>query len=358
MSTEVITMSAIKSLALAVALLVSLILPAPERTDFERYRARVEGVRYVEDIEANGFIVLEDHSFQAEFESFGSVSVLTALDPKHGRLILFLTGADGRVVYQTDELECNHIRRGELNQPNVGVSAIAFRDINHDDLKDIVLISRCAGPAGLNTGDTYRDTYKVGDVLFQSDTGLYRDWRLSDKLNRFDMNTNLDVVTAFARDGDSVEFLYSAATLRELIRNGFQIEDDRDVSFERFGEVRMISGDYRLAGYYILMIYLVDPNGNVAWRFQPMGGYPNFNRIRGFLLTDLDGDGLTDLLGLIRYDTFDKNHNTIRVTDYVIYYQRNGYFEADTAFQSSYVYADGDEISDVAERAAAFWRSQ
>jgi len=88
-----------------------------------------------------------------------------------------------------------------------------------------------------------------------------------------------------------------------------------------------------------------------------MGRYTNFSSIKNVTLTDIDGDGRTDIVFLIRYDTFAPDwKNTLRITDYLIYYQRNGYFERDWEFSGAYISSENDTISDIAERASEFWR--
>ncbi len=53
-------------------------------------------------------------------------------------------------------------------------------------------------------------------MLFQNEHGFYRDWRLSDKINRFGMNKSIRFIESFLVDGYSTEFLYTASTLDEL----------------------------------------------------------------------------------------------------------------------------------------------
>jgi len=328
---------------------------SPGQPDYERYRMRMESVQTVEDIALNGFVVFEDNIFRtSELIYLGRVDIIPAIDPKHGRIILFFAREDGAVVYKTDDLECNNQRRGELNQPNLDVAGYGLRDMNGDGLTDIVMISRSVCPDGPYAGVVYT----VGDALFQSEAGFYRDWRLSDRINRFGMNIDVNTVIAFVRDGISAEFLYLAGTVDELIQNGFEMMHERAAYFETFGDVRLFYGTYRMSGYYILMVYLADSDGNLLWNFQPMGKYTNFSNMRNFMLTDIDGDGRTDIVFLIRYGALTLDWKTVRVTDYVIYYQRSGYFERDWEFSSTYLLTGNDTVPDIAEKAAAFWRGK
>ncbi|MCL1807077.1 MAG: VCBS repeat-containing protein [Oscillospiraceae bacterium] len=322
-----------------------------ERSDYERYRDRMEAVQTVEELASNGFVILEDNIYtKGEFANFGKVDIVPALDPKHERIVFFFADEDGGIVYKTDELECNSQRRGELNQPNLDVAGFGLRDINGNGLTDIVIISRSICRSGPYAGVIYT----VGDILFQHETGFYRDWRLSDRINRFGMNTDVNTVIAFARDGISTEFLYLADTLDELIENGFQVMHSNVVTFETFGEVSLIYGTFRLAGYYTLMIYLADGEGNLLWNFQPMGRYTNFSSMRSYELADIDGDGKTDLVFHIWYDTLTPEWETERVTDTVIYYQRNGYFSPD--WEARFFIEENDTALGFAEKEAVFLR--
>ena len=73
-----------------------------------------------------------------------------------------------------------------MTQPEQEIASIAFQDLNGDMQTDIILITYCD------------EKYKVGDVLFQSTNkntlNFYRDYRISEKLNRFGMNKNAKAI--------------------------------------------------------------------------------------------------------------------------------------------------------------------
>ncbi len=149
------------------------------RAEYEAYRERFGSILYIEDIEANGFAIIEEHSFPVIMESFGSkeLTFIPAMDKEYHRLAVFLADAEGNICFKTEQLETNYRNPGVLEQPTESIASVAFQDINGDALSDIILLNRCVNSTGQYAGMTY----KVGDVLFQGDKTLYRDWRISDK---------------------------------------------------------------------------------------------------------------------------------------------------------------------------------
>ena len=56
---------------------------------------------------------------------------------------MFLGDKDGTILYKTNMLECNYTFRGRMEQPIVDMVSVAFADMNHDGLTDIILIAGC-----------------------------------------------------------------------------------------------------------------------------------------------------------------------------------------------------------------------
>ena len=162
------------------------------------YQKRLSSVKKEADIAAYGFDIIENQVFSMTVKAFGDVSMIPALDRTYHRLVLFFTDEDGNTVYSTDQLETNNQVRGELRQLNQGISAVSFQDLNGDDKMDILLITSCE-----KNDSAAGKAYKVGDVLFQNEHGFYRDWRLSDKINRFGMNKSIRFIESFLGDGYS-----------------------------------------------------------------------------------------------------------------------------------------------------------
>lgn len=321
--------------------------------DYRDYRTRLAAIEKQADIGDNGFSVIEDQIFPLETECFGSVSLVPAIEKEYHRLALFLTKEDGSVVYKTDQLETNNRNRGKLEQPVREISAVSFLDVNHDGRQDIILITSCRNRTGSYAGKSY----KVGDVLFQSDTGFYRDYRISDKINRFGMNKSAKCIIAFVRDGYSTEFLYTASTKEELLRNGFVVTPEQNYTrqFEKLGRLEVVPGTYTMADFSTFMIYLVNEQGYIVWSLQPMGDYDNLYALKGIQCKDIDGDGMKDIIVLTRYSNSGAENELIIKNDYMVYYQRTGGFEADKEIGKKVYCSDENTLAELVEKTRAYW---
>ncbi len=320
---------------------------------YEEYLERLNAVEEETQLADNGFAVIEDQIFPIETARYGSVRLVPAMEEKYHRLALFLTGEDGRVVWRTEQLAANSWNLGSMEQPVTGISAVAFQDLNRDGRTDIVLIVDCRNKSGAYAG---RD-YKVGDVLFQGDDGFYRDYRISDKINRFGMNKSVGSIAAYVRDGRSTEFLYTASTRAELLAQGFVVAGEQDYSrqFEKLGYLEVLPGTYTMAEYDILMVYLVNEQGNIVWSFQPMGDFDNLYALKGIQCRDIDGDGMKDILVLARYSYAGSENELLTKSDYRIYYQRTGGFEEDTEVHRRVACGEEDTVADLVDKARAYW---
>lgn len=326
-----------------------------EARQYGEYRQRLEEIEYKNDIAGRGFHTIEEQIFPIEMGKFGEVSFIPAMDESYGRLILLFAASDGEILYKTEQLATNSCYLGQMKQPNRGISAVSFQDLNGDGLADIVLITACVSEGGDYAGKMY----KVADVLFQNEdgTGFYRDYRISDKINRFGMNKSIDLIASFVRDGKSTEFLYTAATLKELQDAGLKIISEQCYfrDFEKLGRLQVVPGVYSIADYGFFMIYLVNEQGSIVWSLQPMGEYDNLYALKGINCRDIDGDGLKDIIVLARYSYEGSGHELIVKTDYAIYYQRTGGFSADTEIKNSYRCNDEVSMEELVDKARAYW---
>ena len=330
---------------------------------YEEYIARLESVQFRQEISEKGFEIVESQIFPfepkiglmtepdvaPEQEHLSGMSLIPAFDRTYHRLALFLADTDGRILYRTYQLETNNQILGQMTQPEQEIASIAFQDLNGDAQTDIILITYCD------------KKYKVGDVLFQSTDknalNFYRDYRISEKLNRFGMNKNAKAITAFVRDGYSTEFLYTALTLKQLRSQGFQVitEQCYTRTFGKLGKLQVVPGTYQIADYDVFLIYLVNEQGDILSALQPMGDYDSLYALKGVNCRDIDGDGLKDIIVLARYSYEDEEHKFAVASDYSIYYQRTGGFSADTEIKSQYQCSDEDTMQILIEKARAYW---
>lgn len=321
--------------------------PSEEALAYQEYETRFEAIMTEGQIEENGYRIFEEHIFPVVFQSFGEeeVTFLPAMDTRYNRLAVFILDAEGKVLYKTNQLEANYRARGMLKQPIEGIASVAFSDVNWDGLTDIILLTTCVNEAGSYAGKPY----KIGDVLFQSDRDFYRDWRVSDKINRFSMNKNANCIISFVRDGNSTEILYTATTLQELLDNGFSIitEQCYTRNFEKLGRLQVVPGVKTISEYNIFMIYLVNEQGQIVWSFQPMGDYDNLYSLKGITGRDIDGDGMKDLVVLARYSREGEDGGLEVDTRCAIYYQRTGGFDIDQGFEEYYQSTGEPAVSDL-----------
>lgn len=321
--------------------------------NYQDYQKRLAAIESREDMEKNGFLVAEDQIFPLETECFGNVLLVPAIERKYRRLVLFLTGEDGTVLYRTEQLETNNRNKGELEQPLKEISAVSFLDVNMDGKQDIILITSCKNQSGTYLGRTY----KVGDVLFQNEKGFYRDYRISDKINRFGMNKSAKCIIAFVRDGYSTEFLYTASTKAELLKNGFEIATEQNYTrqFEKLGRLEVVPGSYTMADFSTFMIYLVNEQGYIVWSLQPMGDYDNLYALKGIQCKDIDGDGMKDIIVLARYSNSGTDNELITKNDFTVYYQRTDGFETDTEIRKKVHCSDENTLAELVEKTRAYW---
>jgi len=320
---------------------------------YQEYGERLSSIEYRSEIAENGFSIVENQIFPIEIAGYGEVSLIPAFEETYHRLALFFVTESGQVIYKTDQLETNNRVLGRMEQPDCTLAAVSFRDLDMDGRMDIILITACTAADGSG------EVYKVGDVLFQSkkQAGFYRDYRIAEKINRFGMNKSAEVITAFVRDGYSTEFLYTAATLQELLSQGLEIisEQCNYRTFGKLGKLQVVPGTYRISNYDVFMVYLVSEQGDILFSLQPMGDYDNLYALKGINCRDIDGDGLKDIVILARYSYEGDEGQLVVESDYSIYYQRTGGFSQDIEMKEVYQCGDEDTMELLVEEARAYW---
>ena len=323
--------------------------------EYMAYQERFASIERLEDLEEYGYEVMEEQVFPVTLDSIRAeeLTMVPAVDRTCQRLALFFLDGEGQVVYRYNQLEANYRISGELRQTVKDVTGVAFSDVNGDGLKDIILISRCENPTGNYAGIPY----KVGDVIFQENGQLYRDWRISDKINRFSMNKSTNQILFYVRDGISTEFLYTATTLDELTGKGFSVFQDQCYTreFERLGKLTVVPGVFRMAWYDFFLIYLVNEQGDIVWSLQPMLDYDGLYSLKGINGRDVDGDGMKDLVVLARYSREDESGEKVVENVCSIYYQRTSGFETDRGFEEYYQYTEEDTMEDIIQRIREYW---
>lgn len=359
---------------------------------YESYEARFAEIATIWDIPAKGYDVVEKHVFDVPLVTFlppeegkeaepaqvvrpeelyriqaedpvalqqvPTVRFFSAIERECHRAAVFLADGQGNIVYKTNRLECNYTILGELEQPITDMISVAFQDLNGDGRMDIILIAGCVNDGGNYAGKSY----KVGEVLFQAEgagdaPSFYRDWRVNDKINRFDMNKSAKFIRSFVRDGRSTEFLYTATTEQELLDNGFSVIEEQSYwrNYEKLGNLKVLPGVLYMADYDIFMIYMINEQGDIVWSFQPMGEYDNLYSLRGMSGKDLDGDGMKDLLVAARYSREGENGELIVEGQYSVYYQRTDGFDTDEEYVKEHPYRDNCTVEELVNEIRSYW---
>lgn len=352
----------IRGLLLAVVLFGISVINTTASTDereliaqYEDYEARFAAIDTVEGVEEQGFDLIEEHVFPIVLESIGEeeYTFIPAMEPKYSRLAIFIADEDGEIIYKSNQLATNQLYRGSMEQPIQSIAAVSFQDVNKDALTDIILITKCMN----DEGEYAAKSYKIGDVLFQRDGGFYRDYRISDKINRFSMNKSANSITAFIRDGKSTEFLYTASTEAELLKNGFDIIEEQCYTrkFEKLGKLKVVPGVFRISEFDVFMIYLINEQGSIVWSFQPMEDYDNLYSLKGMTGKDVDGDGMKDLVVLARYSYEGPQGEVVVESDCSIFYQRTGGFDIDTEFENYYQCTEENTLEELVTMIRGYW---
>lgn len=309
-------------------------------TNSDEFYIDFNQVKNSNDILKNDFIIDEKQSFDTSFENFGAVKFIVAYH-KSGKVAVFLAHKNKNILYSTYNLEFN-------NWSNIVIKAISFKDLNNDGLRDITIISKCATGAGLYGAAPF----PIADVLFQNKSGFYKNKSITDILNKYDMNRTIDMVSSYVKDKKSKIFLYTSKTLNELVKNGFKIIDEQSfwVSFENWGNVRFVSGTYNMGGLNNVMLYIVNSRGEILQYFNPMIYDYNFIRVRAVSFTDINSDGLKDIIFLAEYNDFEnKVYNVCSLCS--VYFQNQNGFYSDRIFDRDFYTKNTDSLKDVIERA-------
>ncbi len=322
---------------------------------YEAYEESFDAIENLTDLENAGYEIIEGQRFPVVLETFGEaqVELVPILHKEYHRLAVLIVDSRGNVLFKTNQLETNYKYSGQLKQPTKSLESVSFQELNHDGLTDIVLITTCEN----DTGDYAGKSYKVGDVLFQREGDFYRDWRISDKINRFSMNKSADLIAAYVGQGNSTEILYTASTLEELLDHGFQLVPEHSywIDFEKQGRLLVAPGFISIADYDVFMIYLVNAQGDIVWSFQPMADYDNLYALKGMVCLDMDGDGMKDVVVLARYSYAGPGGELLIDTKCDIYYQRTDGFQAEENFEDTYQCTEEDTMEELVALIRQYW---
>ena len=126
--------------------------------EFEGFKSNPSGIIsnqywYKNISELYKFTIIEEQSFNVNLNGWGNVRFVSGKDYQ-GKLLFFLTDEKNNIEYQFSDYY-NSYRKDQT------VSAVAFRDVNKDSLKDVIIIT---------AGNT---EFTACDIYFQDEYGYF-----------------------------------------------------------------------------------------------------------------------------------------------------------------------------------------
>lgn len=141
-------------------------------------------------LENKGFSISPAQSFWVELQGWGRVIFVSANDQTDGgNAIFYLANSGSQVIYTFPNFYGNSWTVYEL-------VAVAFRDVNNDDLNDVIVIAECI----TGVGEIGAVPFTVADVYFQTSDGFERNRAQTEALNESGMNDSIKNVVSFFSD--------------------------------------------------------------------------------------------------------------------------------------------------------------
>lgn len=139
------------------------------------------------ELQQSGYIIIEDQSFKINLEKWGNVKFVSAMENKNGptKLINFLVDDYGKILYT--------FPKTQYKWPLFEMKAVAFRDINNDSLKDVIIIADYVTGVG-NTGAI---PFHICNIYFQKENKFVNIPELDYEINDIMQNENIDMVLKY-----------------------------------------------------------------------------------------------------------------------------------------------------------------
>lgn len=142
----------------------------------------------------NGLKIFEDQSFSTRFENFGEVRFISGGIESDNpfELRLYLTNKNGDIIYSLSNFY------GNQWPMLVELSAVGFKDVNKDGLKDIVIIAYYM----TGVGEHGADEFPVAGIYFQKEKEFVDIPEIDEQINEKDRNENIDAVVKYINSID------------------------------------------------------------------------------------------------------------------------------------------------------------
>lgn len=143
------------------------------------------------ELQNKGFKTIEEQSFWVGFENWGKVRFVSGTYPDGGtyKLHFYLVDDSQNVLYDFPEFY------GNQWSTFFEFQAVAFRDVNNDGLKDIIIIADYM----TGVGPTGAIPFHVASIYYQKDKDFMSVLDLDNKINDEGKNENIDMVLKFAK---------------------------------------------------------------------------------------------------------------------------------------------------------------
>lgn len=157
----------------------NLVITEPLLRDRDKNNTRIE------KLIQKGFTPIEEQSFDVELENWGQVKFISGyyLVNELPEVHFYLTDSIGNMVYDFPDSLFNEWIFYE-------VSAISFKDMNHDGRKDIIIIISYM----FGHGEHAAEEFSVARVFFQEGTEFVNDSKLDEQLNDKKQNQTIKMV--------------------------------------------------------------------------------------------------------------------------------------------------------------------
>jgi hypothetical protein len=136
-----------------------------------------------------GFSIIKDQSFWVDLENWGKVYFLSASGEGEfslDSLYMYLVDKDNNILYEFPYFYGNGMMFS-------GMRAVAFKDVNKDGFKDIIVIA--AYMTGI--GPTGAEEYPVAGIYFQKGKEFVTLPELDEEINSSGKNETVDMVTKY-----------------------------------------------------------------------------------------------------------------------------------------------------------------
>lgn len=143
----------------------------------------------ISELQKSGLEIIEKQSFWVDFEKWGKVKFVSSEIPDKGsfKLQFYLIDDKGTILYTFPEFY------GSQTWSYYELRSISFRDVNKDELKDVIVIADYVSGAG----EAGAIPFPVAGVYFQKDKSFVSLPELDSEINDANKNESIDIVIKY-----------------------------------------------------------------------------------------------------------------------------------------------------------------